>query len=333
VYVIDAVHLQRVGGNASQLGLDFSMLSNSNVDGFSLSQVLSWSDVEPSDGTFLWQTMDALIAQAAGAGKKVSIGILPGWKTPSWVYSEGAQSFNFIWDQTIWGPPLCSVATIPVPWDPIYLAKWGELIQAFGARYNGNYTVANVKLMGVSSEDEETNLPLTANAHLHSGTTSCTGYNNPVNWQKIGYTRTLIENTWQEIAITYQQAFPNKLLTAVLQPGGFPPIDANGNIFKSSNGADPRAPSDIMAVGVAGFGVQFTLQNDALSSTWIWNLIENYSSQIVTGYQTLQALGSGLPTAMDTAIAGGANYLELYEGDLKNPQLTAAIASAHRQLQ
>jgi hypothetical protein len=97
IYVIDAVHLQKVSG-ISQYQIDSSMLSNSLVDGISIR--VFWSDVEPTDGTFAWTTLDSLIAQAAAAHKLVTIRVMPGFGTPSWVYSAGAQSFNFVWDQT-----------------------------------------------------------------------------------------------------------------------------------------------------------------------------------------------------------------------------------------
>jgi hypothetical protein len=35
---------------------------------------------------------------------------------------------------------------------------------------------------------------------------------------------------------------------------------------------------------------------------------------------------------MDLAIAADAEYLELYEGDLNNPDLQSALASARQQL-
>ncbi len=86
-----------------------------------------------------------------------------------WVYADGAQIFNFIWDQTSWGPSLCSTAAIPVPWDPVFLAKWRTLIQAFGTHYNSNPTVVGVKITGVNAESEETNLPLFVNKPISSG--------------------------------------------------------------------------------------------------------------------------------------------------------------------
>ncbi len=109
IYAINAVHLQTVRG-ASSYQIDSSMLTNSLVDGISLR--VFWSDVEPSEGTFIWSTLDSLIAQAASAGKVVTLRAMPGYSTPSWVYADGAQSFNFVWDQSSWGPAICSTTSI-----------------------------------------------------------------------------------------------------------------------------------------------------------------------------------------------------------------------------
>ena len=118
-----------------------------------------------------------------------------------------------------------------------------------------------------------------------------------------------------------------------MQPGGFPPIDRSGNIYSSANGFDTIAPQDIITAGVATFGAQFILQNDALSSQWIWLFEERFAHQIDTGYQTIAALGANLPAAVATAVfGGGAAYFELYEGDILNPSLSGLISLMHKLL-
>jgi hypothetical protein len=327
--VIDAVHAPIIRGHPV-IQLDSSMLTDKNVNSFLIP--LAWSVVETADGIFDWTTLDSLIAQAAGVNKTVVLDIMPGWDSPSWLYAAGARSFNFLWDQKNWGPGLCTIATIPVPWDTIYMQKWSALINALGARYSTNKTVIGVKLTGISSESAETNLPHSVNKKISDGTTNCTGYDYVINWQAAGYNRTLIESTWLAFAQAYEQAFPTAALISVMQPEGFPPIDQLGNIFSSRTGGDPIATSDILATGVADFPGQFGIQNSALASTWIWPLEESYASQAITGYQTLSALGATLPAAMILATAGGADYLELYEADLLNPSLMKNIGAAQAKL-
>ncbi len=97
IFAINAVHLQTAKG-VSSYQIDSSILTDSLVDG--ISSRVFWSDVEPTEGNFVWATLDSLVTQAAAAGKVVTLRVMPGYSTPSWVYADGAQIFNFIWDQT-----------------------------------------------------------------------------------------------------------------------------------------------------------------------------------------------------------------------------------------
>lgn len=330
LYAINAVHLQQISRGVSAYQIDASMLSNPLVDGVALR--VYWSDVEPGDGVFAWSTLDSEIAQAAAARKVVTLRIMPGYSAPAWLYQEGAQPFNFIWNQSTWGPAFCSVASIPVPWDPIFQAKFGALIQAFGARYNSNPTVAGIKISGLNTDSEETHLPSQVNVPLTNGQTGCTSNNDVANWQAIGYTRTRAVNAWEQIAQAFVQAFPSQPLVGVMQPGGFPPIDSNGNLINGYNGADTIAAQNIITYEIANLSSQFVLQNDALTSTWNWSYQAGFAGQVDLGYQTLAALSSNLPTAMTNAMNAGGDFLELYEGDITNPALQSALTSAHNTL-
>ena len=126
------------------------------------------------------------------------------------------------------------------------------------------------------------------------------------------------------------------MLVATLQMGGFPRIDYNGAIFtpgKYSAGQDSQASQDIIADGYAAYGSQFALQNDGLmSSGGAWSTETSYANEITTGYQTISALGSGLPSATQTAVGAHVEYLELYLADLTNSSLQSAITTTHASL-
>jgi hypothetical protein len=333
IYAYGATAWKWVKGVGSVEYIKSSVLTNSNVDGVALK--VGWDTVEAADGVYSWTSVDGLIDDAAEAGKTVTLHVVAGYQTPNWVFSEGAQGFYFVWGES-WGPQICSVVVVPRPWDPIFLQKWTAFIRAFGARYNSNPTVAGVKISGLNSVDEETLLPYRVNAPITNGATSCTGYNDVVDWQVDGYTRLLIESAWQQIARAFQAAFPSKALVATMNMGGFPPIDDNGVIFTpppSAFGQDQQATLDIIAIGVADFGSQFALQNDGLlSSGSAWPTEASYANQITTGYQTISALGVNLPSALNIAVSAKAEYLELYASDLGKPSLQSAIATARGQL-
>jgi len=119
----------------------------------------------------------------------------------------------------------------------------------------------------------------------------------------------------------------------MLIPGGFPPINNKGVVFKATGGQDTEVTDYIITSGISGFGRQFLVQNDGLSSTWIWATEESYANQVDTGYQTVGALGKTLAATVKLALDGGATYLELYETDILNSANKSTIENAHAQLQ
>ena len=334
IYAYGATYSQWTKQNGTQWYINSQVLSNSNVDGIALK--VGWNATETADGVYAWGPLDSMIAQAAAVGKTVTLDVVAGYQAPTWLYAEGAQGFNYVWSYS-WGASVCSIVTIPVPWDPIFQQKWNAFVQAFGARYANNPTVVGVKISGLNSYNEETSLPYGVNQAISNGSTNCTGYNDVANWQAIGYTRTLVESAWLQIAASFKSAFPNNKLVATMDMGGFPPIDSNGVIFtpsKYSGGQDQQATLDIIADGYATYGNQFALQNDGLMSSGnAWPTETSYALEITTGYQTISALGSGLPSGMNIAAGAHSEYLELYLSDLNTPTLQSAIATTRSLLQ
>jgi len=332
IYGYASTYTQWSKSAGTQLFAKTQVLDDSNVDGIAVK--VGWNVVETADGVYSWAELDSVIAQVAAVNKTVTLNVVAGFQTPSWLFAEGVQGFSFVWDEP-WGPPLCSIETIPVPWNAVYLEKWNAFVQAMGARYNSSPTVVGVKISGVNSKDEETTLPYSVNEKISNG--KCTGYDDVTDWQAIGYTRLQVESAWEQIAATYKASFPSKALISTLDIGGFPPIDDNGAIFvglQPAIGQDQQVTLEIIAYGAANYGLQFGLQFDGLISSGSgWPTEASYADQIITGYQTVAALGSRLPTALNIATGAKTDYLELYASDLSNSSLQGAIATARSELQ
>jgi hypothetical protein len=305
-----------------------AVLTNPNVDGIAIRA--GWGEVEPRDGVFNWSGVDALIAQVAPYNKKVSINVLAGWKTPSWIYTERAQGFEFVWDKP-WGPAYCTIVTTPVPWDPVFLAKWQDFITALGAKYGSNSAVTHVKLTGIGYETGATVLPSNAAANPINGG-QCVSYNDAQNWLAIGYTRVRLENAWLDIAAAFNAAFPGREFAGMFALGGFPPIDDNGNLIPRSI-VDHRASLDLINQGEALYGRgRFIVQSNGLSATHIYAAVSNAAALVDTGYQMVGVMGSDLRAAVVKAVNARAKFLEIYEPDITNPQLRSTIAYAHSHL-
>lgn len=322
IYVINAVTNNLISP---------SVKVNPYIDGVVLQ--VGWNTIEPREGNFNWSSIDSIITQAATAGLHVSIVLMPGYQTPSWVYSDGAKQFQFVWDIATWGPKVCTVQTIPVPWDAVYLSKWNTMVSALGARYSNNTTVASVKVTGINGKTGELFLPTATAQSISSGKISCKSNNDITNWQGAGYTRLKVESAWNSIMQMFAQAFPETKLEAMLLPAGFPSIDDNGIIFAAPYSQDDQVTNDIITSGVSEYPSQFVIQNDGSSATWTWKVLSGYAGQIMTGVQENHAQGSLTSQAIKTALAAGANYIELYPTDALASSTQAELAIAHGLLE
>ena len=314
-------------------------LSNPSVDGIVLRT--GWDRIETADGVYDWTYLDTQIAAAANAGKKVALGVGAGTATPAWVYAEGAQPFQYI-DAT--SP---QTQTIPVPWDPVFLAKWEAFVQALGNRYASNAAVVRVDISGINMTTRETKLPRSQGGTVSSGQGTWTTTNDVANWVSLGYTRLRVEGAWQAIADTFALAFPQTQLDLKILTYGMPPIDDAGNVI-AGDSADPQIVSDLINEGIARYGSQFVVENCALSDTYLNSQVAGVASQVSTGYQMLWwvtndstykmnngvaiAVQTELQTAINKALTGNAKFLEIYDVDIENSALQSIITSAHATL-
>jgi len=301
-----------------------AVYSNPAVDGIALRT--EWDKIETSNGVYDWSYLDRNIAAAAAAGKKVSISVAAGVTTPSWLYNLGAAGFTFTSGGTNY--------KIPVPWDPVFLAQWTQFVRDLGARYATNPAVVLVKITGINALTPETMLPRTSADNTR--------------WAAIGYTPTKVENAWRTIADTFAQAFPKKQISLPTIPHGFPPIDNNSKVIASSGGDDVLARK-LITDGIARYGRQFVVENHGLSTFWISGQVANVATTVSTGHQTLwnvtndttrRMTGGATPydpakvlqTAVNSAIAAQARFIEIYQADIVNTALKNVITYAHNSL-
>src|SRR4029077_4152656 len=99
-----------------------------------------WMDLEPTEGAFNWTYLDSEVARVAAAGKQVLLRIgtmsgRPAWVTTA-VKNAGGKFFTFT-DHGV-------ETSIPVFWDPTFLAKKKAMIAALGAHFTNNPAVTIV---------------------------------------------------------------------------------------------------------------------------------------------------------------------------------------------
>jgi hypothetical protein len=323
------------------------VFENPNVDGIALR--LPWMLIERREGEFTWGPIDQVVNEAQAHGKKVSLDILPGIFTPPWVYTAGAQRFPFLWDKP-WGFPPCSEQGLPLPWDPVYLAKWGSFVQAMGQRYAASPAVVLLKLQGINAQTSEFLLPHTQPSGNQMGrlVRQCPAQKDEnETWRSLGYRPSKILSAWRTAAAAQGRAFPNQGLVMETGPWGMPPIDEDGNAM--GRDADTSLPLQVIEAGRAMFGRRFVVQNDGLNAVWAWPGLVQAAAGNPIAYQTAWAVTNDRTCRMNHfqqpcdpqqmmqgtinhGLSSGAQYLEIYMIDVLNPQLSGILAEAHRRL-
>ena len=111
----------------------------------------SWAVTEPQNGGYDWSPIDRLVQEARRTGKILGLGVVAGFRSPEWFLRSGAMTMttefsrNYAQQRQI---------TVPVPWDPAFQRKWGELLQVAAGRYDAEPAVAYVLIAGLGQAFE-----------------------------------------------------------------------------------------------------------------------------------------------------------------------------------
>jgi hypothetical protein len=115
---------------------------------------VSWSQLEPSEGTFDFSTLDADLA-AVSAYNSANPGATLGVKLRVWAANDAPQ-----WAKTMDGTPISTdvnnlPATVGQWWKPDYRAAWAGLQTALAQRYDGNPLINEVVVASCASLTDE----------------------------------------------------------------------------------------------------------------------------------------------------------------------------------
>ncbi len=181
------------------------VLQNPDVDGVSIRQ--DWADLEPSETAFDWSFLDSEVSRAAAAGKQILLRINTQAGKPAWVTAAvteaGGAFYTFLEDDGV-------ETTIPVYWDPTFLAKKKAMITALGAHFANNPAIVIVWTSFANAHSEDWSVPHTA-ADIEA-------------WNAVGYTSDKLLDAGKQIIDTTMAAFPKQYVTlAIAGSGGLDP--------------------------------------------------------------------------------------------------------------
>jgi hypothetical protein len=312
-------------------GFPDSILNDSRIVGLDIGD--QWQNIEATEGVYDWSSIDTQLPSATAHGKKVVLVITSGGiNIPAWllVNYPAIQTFTFIDTNpyhSTYGQPL----TIPVFWDPIFLAKKIALIQAVGAHYAANPSIVVVACSFANATTDDWNIP--------------DAPEDIANWLAAGYTTELMVNAGEAVIDATMAAFPNQ--------------NVNMAIGRNATGLDPTEDylsETIIDYATTTYG-RFITQKDSLSATtpdpavstssldnWMvfFDQCPSVAGQMlwkVTGDTTYRMNGgiAGDPAtillkAITIGTHYGTQYQEIYEIDLENSTLSSVITTASNLL-
>lgn len=290
-------------------------LANPDVVGMSIRQ--DWAALEPSEGNFDWSYLDSEVARAAAAGKVVLLRIRTQSGKPAWVttaiQNAGGTFFTFN-DEGV-------TVTIPVFWNPTYLAKKKAMIAALGAHFTANPTIRVVAASFANAISEDWNVPHTAE--------------DIPNWFAASYTTDKLLDAGKQIIDATMAAFPNQYVTLAIAGNGHFPGGPELNLDPTATYAAATAIATARASWPGRLIVQINSVSNhnpaapgSTDSAWntLWNSRPNVAGQMVAscyGDSTYRVNG-GVPGDPATTLAScfirsvtyGLNYLEVYQKDV-----------------
>ncbi len=239
-----------------------------------------WGEIESEEGKFNWQYLDEALKVAERNKKKVMFRVIAGMATPKWVYTAGAKEFKYT-DPNPYHRTYGQTMSMVIPWDEIYLSKWKNFIRAFGKRYDGNSSISIIQMTGPARGGE---------MHLEAK-------KDKERWQQVGYSNEKLVNAWKRTIDAYAEAFPDKYLAIDI---------AKPVLFDDSL----KIVEDVLAYGYQKLGKRFCVQGNWLAAKTredsdLYNLIKEYSSKTIVGFQMLWSASAEGAQKMERGIERG----------------------------
>ena len=286
-----------------------------------------WPDIEATEGVYDWSSVDSQIAQAEAHGKKVLLRIVSGGiNVPDWLLADSnVQTFTFI-NPNPYSATYQQQLTMPVFWDPIFLAKKIALIQAAGARFASHSSIVVVTCSFANATTGDWNIP--------------DAPRDITNWRAAGYTTELMVNAGEMIIDATMAAFPNQNVAL--------------SIGEGAGDLDPT-PSYLAKTAVdyatTTYG-RFITEKNALSAiapdpafdtslgNWqvLFDQCPNVAAQMLSyvSGDTTYRMNGGIPGVKQTILLNaitigahyGTQYQEIYFQDLKDPAMSTVVNTA-----
>ncbi|HUB67760.1 MAG TPA: beta-galactosidase [Candidatus Methylacidiphilales bacterium] len=273
----------------------------------------AWSEMEKNEGDYNWSKVDAMLAAAQVAHKPMGLGVAAGIRSPSWLAKTGVQMMT---GRVIRSFAATQTMSFPLPWDPVYLDKWGTFLNMLGKRYDSNPNLAYITMAGMGIAFE----PFMAKAP-----------DDIEKFRSLGGLHSWTDGA-EKIIDLYAQAFPHTpFIFAMNRP--IPTPDADD------------ALSTVVEYGLDKYPGRFGVMYHGLDSTtseldYYGRTVEENSGKTTVGYQTVWSttginarwLKGSLEDVLESGVRTKAHFIEVYGSDCDDPQYSALLQRVGNEL-
>jgi len=309
----DAGSNDSVAANGLRPGRAFALdngVDNPKVDGLAVR--LGWSGLEPQEGTYDFTRLDTVLAAVKAQNKKATLHVAATefqGATPTWLEAAGAKFYTYSFRGR---PPTKE----PVPWDPVYLAKWSAFLPKLAEHLKASGYLALVENASIAVPEPEMNLVGCANGMLDGAS--------------VPFDRSQYLAAWKQMVDLYHSVLPtvNKLVSA--PQNGICGLDNDKEFYRN-----------LMDYALAKDAPRFWLFAADLSAKGSDRVqtYADYEGKASIGFQPVAAFTSDpnhwvKGSLLDLYCSGlkmGAVYFEVYSADLANqdPAVQQAISAIH----
>lgn len=304
---------------------DLKAIENPNISAVALQ--IHWSDIEPAEGKFDWDHLDALFASANSSHKWVQLLIFPGFFAPEWA-KQGAETQMF---PLQYGPGHNTLEKLPMPWDMTYLNRWLDFLKQLSARFGSNPAFRVMAADGPTSVSAEFTLPDTP-ADVPK-------------WLTTSYRPKKYLDAWQKVLHSYAADFPNQIISLSMG-SGLPINDQGKRDQRERMGIRDQLINEAMPILGRRFALQFSnldgVSGPEQGQRGTETLI-SYNGRIITGFQLRTnclhnsgnmgaqgdpalALKRSLDKGMQPNSSGRrVNYIEIYQPDVLATELQPTL--------
>ncbi len=273
------------------------------VDGLAFRAL--WRQLEPQNGNRDWSSLDTALDIARSRGKKLTVHIgVSGGAWPQWLLAAGMATYNY---NTPFG-----AGSDPVPWDPVLLTRYGQLVSALAAHLQARGDLSLVRAVSDGAPVGEMSLVACQGGMLGG----------------VAYSRATYLQAWQSTANSLAGAFPGTTIFISAPVFTICRPDTDGRAFytdlmnyaQTLNGRFAVFAADLNASGSARLGQVDTslLQRMPVGLQTIWSASNDPQNR----------MAGTLREAVCRGLATGARYFEFYKADLSSTD--AAVQDAIR---